>query len=71
MIYVFCKGIHIDELMVKLGHGIVTYISKANTTLQPQMLEAEKEAKASKIGVCIIKGFVDEKTCHYNCNDAA
>ncbi|MCW9134107.1 thermonuclease family protein [Bacillus paramycoides] len=69
--YVFCEGIHINELMVKLGYGIVAYISKSNTTLLPQMLEAENEAKASKSGVWSIKGFVDEKKRHYNRNDAA
>ncbi|PIE92702.1 hypothetical protein CO726_24965 [Bacillus fungorum] len=69
--YVFCDGIHINELMVKSGYGIVAYISKPNTTLFPQMLEAEKEARASRIGVWSIKGFVDEKQRHYNRNDAA
>lgn len=69
--YVFCEGRHINELMVKSGYGIIAYISKQNTTLLPQMLDAEKEAKASKIGVWSIKGFVDEKKRHYNRNDAA
>ncbi|TKI09585.1 hypothetical protein FC696_18685 [Bacillus wiedmannii] len=69
--YVFCEGIHINELMVKSGYGIIAYISKQNTTLLPQMLDAEKGAKASKIGVWSIKGFVDEKKRHYNRNDAA
>ncbi|TCW49354.1 micrococcal nuclease [Bacillus thuringiensis] len=39
--YVFCEGIHINELMVKLGYGIIAYISKPNTSLLPQMLESE------------------------------
>lgn len=69
--YVFCEGIHINELMVKLGYGIITYISKPNTSLLPQMLESEKEAKASKIGVWNIKDFVDGRIHHYNRNDAA
>ncbi|MGN4741365.1 thermonuclease family protein [Bacillus cereus group sp. MYBK227-1] len=69
--YVFCEGIHINELMIKLGYGIVAYISKPNTTLLPQMLESEKEAKASKTGVWNIKGYVDEEKHHYNRNDAA
>ncbi|PFR62201.1 hypothetical protein CN936_28340 [Bacillus cereus] len=69
--YVFCKGIHINELMIKSGYGIVAYISKPNTTLLPQMLESEKEAKASKTGVWNIKGYVDEEKHHYNRNDAA
>jgi len=69
--YVFCEGIHINELMIKSGYGIVAYISKPNTTLLPQMLESEKEAKASKTGVWNIKGYVDEKKHHYNRNDAA
>lgn len=38
--------------MVKSGYGSIAYISKPNTSLLPQMLESEKEAKASKIGVC-------------------
>ncbi|MEE3950078.1 thermonuclease family protein [Bacillus wiedmannii] len=69
--YVFCEGIHINELMVKSGYGIVAYISKLNTSLLPQMLESEKEAKASKTGVWSIKGYVDEEKHHYNRNDAA
>lgn len=69
--YVFCEGIHINELMVKSGYGIIAYISKPNTTLLPQMLDAEKEAKASKIGVWSIKGLIDEKKRRYNRNDAA
>ncbi|TCW52952.1 micrococcal nuclease [Bacillus thuringiensis] len=69
--YVFCEGIHINELMVKSGYGIVAYISKPNTSLLPQMLESEKEAKASKTGVWSIKGFVDEAKRHYNRKDAA
>lgn len=55
--YVFCEGIHINELMVKSGYGTVAYISKPNTVLFPQMLESKKEAKASKIGVWSIKGM--------------
>ncbi|MGT8957058.1 thermonuclease family protein [Bacillus cereus] len=69
--YVFCDGIHINELMAKWGYGIIAYISKPNTTLLPEMLEAEKEAKESMAGVWSIKGFVDEKKRHYNRNDAA
>ncbi|MED2795883.1 thermonuclease family protein [Bacillus wiedmannii] len=69
--YVFCEGIHINELMVKLGYGIIAYISKPNTSLLPQMLESEKEAKALKIGVWNIKDFVDERIHHYNRNDTA
>ncbi|WMS85194.1 thermonuclease family protein (plasmid) [Bacillus wiedmannii] len=69
--YVFCEGIHINELMVKLGYGIVANISKPNTSLLPQMLESEKEVKASKTGVWSIKGYVDEEKHHYNRNDAA
>ncbi|KWU54879.1 hypothetical protein AWW70_26050 [Bacillus mycoides] len=69
--YLFCEGIHVNELMVKLGYGIVAYITKPNTTLLPQMLDAEKKAKSSKNGVWGIKGFVDEKKHHYNRNDAA
>ncbi|PEB54554.1 hypothetical protein COO03_04755 [Bacillus sp. AFS098217] len=69
--YVFCEGEHINELMVKLGYGIVAYITKPNTTLLPEMLEAEKQAKLSKNGVWSIKGYVDEKSRHYNRNDAA
>ncbi|PFM97091.1 thermonuclease family protein [Bacillus cereus] len=68
--YVFCEGIHINKLMVKLGYGIVANISKPNTSLLPQMLEIEKEVKASKTGVWSIKGYVDEEKHHYNRNDA-
>ena len=57
--------------MVKSGYGIIAYISKPNTTLLPEMLEAEKEAKESMAGVWSIKGFVNEKKRHYNRNDAA
>lgn len=57
--------------MVKSGYGTVAYISKPNTLLFQQMLESEKEAKASKIGVWSIKGYVDEEEHHYNRNDAA
>lgn len=70
MAYVFCEGIHINELMVKSGYGTVAYILKPNTLLFPQMLEIEKEAKASKIDVWSIKGYVDEEKHHYNRNDA-
>lgn len=59
--YVFCDGIHINEIMVKSGYGIIAYISRPNTTLLPEMLEAEKEAKETRAGVWNIKGFVDEK----------
>lgn len=69
--YVFCVGVHINELMIKSGYGIVAYISKLNTTLLPQMLESEKESKASNTGVWNIKGYVDEEKHHYNRNDAA
>ncbi|MDG0891808.1 thermonuclease family protein [Bacillus paranthracis] len=69
--YVFCNGIHINELMAKSGYGIIAYISRPNTTLLPEMLEAEKEAKETRAGVWNIKGFVDEKNRHYNRNDAA
>ncbi|PFN46218.1 thermonuclease family protein [Bacillus thuringiensis] len=69
--YVFCNGIHVNELMAKSGYGIIAYISKPNTTLLPEMLEAEKEAKESMAGVWSIKGFVNEKNRHYNRNDAA
>ncbi|MEB9552467.1 thermonuclease family protein [Bacillus cereus] len=69
--YVFCNGIHINELMAKSGYGIIAYISKPNTTLLPEMLDAEKEAKEAMAGVWSIKGFVDEKNRHYNRNDAA
>ncbi len=69
--YVFCNGIHINELMAKSGYGIIAYISKPNTTLLPEMLEAEKEAKEAMVGVWSIKGFVNEKKRHYNRNDAA
>lgn len=69
--YVFCDGIHINELMVKSGYGIIAYISRPNTTFLPEMIEAENEAKESKAGVWSIKGFVDEKNRHYNLNDAA
>lgn len=68
--YVFCEGIHINELMVKSVYGIVAYSSKPSTSL-PQMLESEKDAKASKTGLWSIKGFVDEEKHHYNRNDAA
>lgn len=57
--------------MVKSSFGIVAYISKPNTTLLPHMLESEKEAKASKVGVWNIEGFVDEKKRHYKRNDAS
>lgn len=43
--YVFCNGIHINELMVKSGYGIIAYISRLNTTFLPEMLEAEKKQK--------------------------
>ncbi|HDR4441514.1 hypothetical protein BK720_06890 [Bacillus thuringiensis serovar brasilensis] len=69
--YVFCNGIHINELMAKSGYGIIAYISKPNTTLLPEMLEAEKEAKEAMAGVWSIKGFVNEKKRHYKRNDAA
>lgn len=69
--YVFCDGIHINEIMIKSGYGIIAYISRPNTTLLPEMLEAEKEAKETRAGVWNIKGFVDEKNRHYNRNDAA
>ncbi|WP_144489647.1 thermonuclease family protein [Bacillus thuringiensis] len=69
--YVFCNGIHVNELMAKSGYGIIAYISKPNTTLLPEMLEAEKEAKESMAGVWSIKGFVNEKNRHYNRDDAA
>lgn len=69
--YVFCNGIHINKLMAKSGYGIIGYISKPNTTLLPEMLEAEKEAKEAMAGVWSIKGFVNEKKRHYNRNDAA
>ncbi|MEC0036476.1 thermonuclease family protein [Bacillus cereus] len=69
--YVFCNGIHINELMAKSGYGIIAYIFKPNTTLLPEMLEAEKEAKESMAGVWSIKGFVNEKKRHYNRHDAA
>lgn len=67
--YVFYEGITINELMVKSGYGIVAYISKPNTLLFPKMLEIEKEAKASKIGVWSIKRYVEEEKHHYNRND--
>lgn len=57
--------------MVKSSFGIVAYISKPNTTMLPHMLESEKEAKASKVGVWNIEGFVDEKKRHYKRNDAS
>ncbi|WP_255262001.1 MULTISPECIES: thermonuclease family protein [Bacillus cereus group] len=69
--YVFCDGIHINELMVKSGYGIKAYISRPNTTILSEMKEAENEAKESKVGVWSIKGFVDEKNQHYNRKDAA
>ncbi|HDR7067372.1 hypothetical protein CON48_17640 [Bacillus thuringiensis] len=69
--YVFCDGIHINELMVKSGYGIIAYISRPNTTILSEMKEAENEAKESKVGVWSIKGFVDEKNQHYNRKDAA
>ncbi|MBE5091032.1 thermonuclease family protein [Bacillus thuringiensis] len=68
--YVFCVGIHINELMVKSGYGIIAYISRPNTTFLSEMKEAENEAKESKVGVWSIKGFVDEKNQHYNRKDA-
>ncbi|MGX1460183.1 endonuclease YncB(thermonuclease family) [Bacillus thuringiensis] len=71
MAYVFCDGIHINELMVKSGYGIIAYISRPNTTILSEMKEAENEAKESKVGVWSIKGFVDEKNQHYNRKDAA
>lgn len=71
LVYVFYNGIHINELMAKSGYGIIAYISKPNTTLLPEMLEAEKEARESMVGVWSIKGFVNEKKRHYNRNDAA
>jgi len=69
--YVFCEGIHINELMVKSGYGIVAYILKLSISLLPQMLESKTEAKASKIGVWSIKGVVDEEEHHYNRNNTA
>lgn len=69
--YVFCDGIHINELMVKSGYGIIAYISRPNTTFLSEMKEAENEGKESKVGVWSIKGFVDEKNQHYNRKDAA
>ncbi len=48
--YVFCNGIHINELIVKSGYGIIAYISRPNTTFLPEMLEVEKEAKELKVG---------------------
>ncbi|EJQ15604.1 thermonuclease family protein (plasmid) [Bacillus cereus] len=69
--YVFCVGIHINELMVRSGYGIIAYISRPNTTFLSEMKEAENEAKESKVGVWSIKGFVDEKNQHYNRKDAA
>lgn len=68
--YVFCDGIHIYELMVKSGYGIIAYISRPNITFLYEMKEAENEAKESKVGVWSIKVFVDEKNRHYNRNDA-
>lgn len=71
---VFCNGIHINELMIKSGYGIIAYISRPNTTFLPKMLEAEKEAKEAKelkAGLWSIKGFLDEKNRHYIRNDAA
>lgn len=50
--YVFCNGIHINELMVKSGYGIIAYISRLNTTFLPEMLEAEKRSKRIK-GWCV------------------
>lgn len=63
--------VYINELMAKSGYGIIAYISKPNTTLLPEMLEAEKEAKEAMAGVWSIKGFVNEKKRHYKRNDAA
>ncbi|MEB8659316.1 thermonuclease family protein [Bacillus cereus] len=68
--YVFCNGIHVNELMAKSGYGIIAYISRPNTTFLSEMKEAENEAKESKVGVWSIKGFVDEKNQHYNRKDA-
>ncbi len=68
--YVFCDGIHINELMVKSGYGIIAYISRPNTIFLSEMKEAENEAKESKGGVWSIKGFVDEKNQHYNRKDS-
>ncbi|MEC3600922.1 thermonuclease family protein, partial [Bacillus cereus] len=56
--YVFCDGIHINELMVKSGYGIIAYISRPNTTILSEMIEAENEAIESKVGVWSINGFV-------------
>ena len=61
LVYVFYNGIHINELMAKSGYGIIAYISKPNTTLLPEMLEAEKEARESMVGVWSIKGCDDER----------
>ena len=68
---VFYNGIHINELMAKSGYGIIAYISKPNTTLLPEMLEAEKEARESMVGVWRIKKIEKKKKRHYNRNDAA
>ena len=53
--YVFCNGIHINELMAKSGYGIIAYISKPNTTLLPEMLDAEKKQKKQWLGCGALK----------------
>lgn len=69
--YVFCEGIHINELMVKSGYGTVAYISKPNTVLFPQMLESKKRSKGIKDWCVEHKRYVDEEKHHYNHNDVA
>ncbi|MRB19239.1 hypothetical protein GH853_32775, partial [Bacillus thuringiensis] len=59
-----------NEIMIKSGYGIIAYLSRPNTTLLPEMLAAEKEAKETRAGVWKIKGFIDEKNRHYKRNDA-
>ena len=49
--YVFCNGIHINELMAKSGYGIIAYISKPNTTLLPEMLDAKRSKRSNGWGV--------------------
>ncbi|BAR87081.1 thermonuclease (plasmid) [Bacillus thuringiensis serovar tolworthi] len=45
--YVFCDGIHINELMVKSGYGIIAYISRPNTIFLKKQKMKQKNQRVA------------------------
>lgn len=58
LVYVFVDGELIEDILVREGLARIAYVKEPNTLFLDQLIESETYAKAEKVGIWSIEGYV-------------